>query len=716
MSTSPTRNIDQDQFLIRTDHHLTDKWNAFVRYGFAQPKLAAASAASPIDLSLDNRRWQSAEVSVIYTASPTQILEWRGSVLRSSYITGSLAGLDSRLLNTGISPELGVSFVYDTGLAAPIAGAHKGFIDNQTIPQVAILHTWNRGRLTLRSGLDIRRLNINVANVAGAQPIYTYNGFVGRGSLLGESFGQAQSLAASGRLVAFGVSGGATGAMRGWRDTQQEYFSQADWRVRRDLTFNLGLRYSDFGVYHEVNGIASNLYATNSGTVVPEASPFQFGRLNNVALAVGPGRPLYQPDHNNFAPRLDLSYDFRGKGITVVRASFGVFYDRLYHIVFSNNIGNPPQAISSSVAFTPFILGGSVPVSGVGTPTVTGIDPTIRNPFTKRFSVAVEQRLDSATSVTAAYVGARARKLVKGLEPDAGPAVPQALRPDPRFSDQVIYGNGGFSNYDSLQISAWRRFAKGFESSLTYTYAQSKDNSSVDRIFGRTRSLLNLGANPSLPGFQGGGSQFVDLPEYADYGSSDFAIRHYLTFSHVVEIPFGRGKSLLSNTNSFVNYLVSGWSVAGVGILRSGEPFSVILGTDIYSIGDTSTSRPMLLSGTLSDLYANGSAARTQYLVPRTQALAQLGTPLPITDPSVAIPRNAFLSPSVRNYDVSLLRQFRLTERIGMRFEANAFNVFNRAQFAARTGTLTSALFGQVTSTRAGTTPRQLQFGLKLSF
>ena len=64
-------------------------------------------------------------------------------------------------------------------------------------------------------------------------------------------------------------------------------YSVRDWRVRRDFSFNLGLRYGDSGVYNEVNGVASNLYATNGSTVVPEPSPFQYGRLNNVALAVG---------------------------------------------------------------------------------------------------------------------------------------------------------------------------------------------------------------------------------------------------------------------------------------------------------------------------------------------------------------------------------------------------------------------------------------------
>ena len=614
--------------------------------------LDGSSAAAPLDLSTDHRRWQSGQANFTYNLSPSQVFEVRGGVLRSSYIIGSLAGADPRLLKLGISPELGVAFIYDTGLAAPTTGAHNGFIDNQTIPQAALLHTWTRGRFTLRSGLDIRRLDLNVANVSGAQPIYTYNGFIGRGSLLGERFGTVQSTAASERLVVFGVNGGVTGAMRGWRDTQQEYFSQADWRLRNDLTLNLGLRYSYFGVYREVNGVASNLYAvTPIGNLDPSADPFQYGRLNNQVAAVSSGRPLYQPDYNNFAPRLGVSYDIAGKGITVLRAGFGLYYDRIYKIVFSNNISNPPQAVSSSVSFVPFLLDSAAAIVG-SIPTVTGINPALRNPYTKRFNVAVEQKLDSSTAVTVAYVGSRDRGLLKGLEPDAGPAVPQNLRPDPRFSDQRIYGNYSFSNYNAFQVFARRRFAQGFQLTFAYTYSASKDNTSVDRDFSRTRSLLNLGANPNNTTFQGGGTQFVPLPADADYGYSDFDARHVLTFSYLTELPFGRGKPFLNGGNRLIRGAASGWSLAGVGMFRSGEPFNITWGRDIYDIGDSASARPALVSGPLSSLYANGTAGRTQYLISRTQALSQLGLPLPITDPFAATPRNSFHSPSLKNFDL----------------------------------------------------------------
>jgi hypothetical protein len=126
--------------------------------------------------------------------------------------------------------------------------------------------------------------------------------------------------------------------------------------------------------------------------------------------------------------------------------------------------------------------------------------------------------------------------------------------------------------------------------------------------------------------------------------------------------------------------------------------------------------RPALLSGSLSNLYAPAGSPRIQYLLPQTAANAILGAPANFADLFASIPRNAFHGPSVYNYDVSLSKRFLLTERANLRFEANAFNIFNRAQFASPNGTLNSAFFGQVSGYAAGTNPRQLQFGLRFAF
>lgn len=205
---------------------------------------------------------------------------------------------------------------------------------------------------------------------------------------------------------------------------------------------------------------------------------------------------------------------------------------------------------------------------------MTGLDPTLRNPESHRFNLAVEQSLGRETSVTVAYVGGRDRGLVRILEPNGSGAVPQNLRPDPRFSDQRLVANFYRSDYDSLQVQARRRFSKGIDFTVAYTFSRSRDDFSNDRVCSRIPSLINLGANPNAAGVQGGGAQFVERPRQADYGRSDFDAPHNLTFSHVIELPFGKGRRYLSGASGLprlVDAMIGGWSLNGIAVLRSGE-------------------------------------------------------------------------------------------------------------------------------------------------
>jgi hypothetical protein len=289
--------------------------------------------------------------------------------------------------------------------------------------------------------------------------------------------------------------------------------------------------------------------------------------------------------------------------------------------------------------------------------------------------------------------------------------VPQTSRPDPRFSTEQLIDNLGFARYRSLQVIAKRRFTRGVDFTLAYTFAESKDNTPA---FGTSPTLINLGAS-AASGFQGGGAQFAPRPLRADLGLSEYDLRHNLTISHLIELPVGKGRHLLSNAQGFTQATLGGWSLAGLAVIRSGQPFNVTRGIDYNDDGDLAADRPQLLSGSLNALYASGRG-RTQYLLPQTEALALLNTPTNVTDPFLPIARNAFRAPRVAYYDLSLIKQFQLTEKTQLSFEANFFNIFNRANFAAPTANLSSALFGQATNTLAGTNPRQIQFGLKLSF
>ncbi len=196
-------------------------------------------------------------------------------------------------------------------------------------------------------------------------------------------------------------------------------------------------------------------------------------------------------------------------------------------------------------------------------------------------------------------------------------------------------------------------------------------------------------------------------------------MRHSLAVSHLIELPFGRDRRFLANAGRAAQAIIGGWSLAGLVVVRSGEPFTVTQGSDVNDDGDASRDRPALTVGSIGDLYNSNritGAGRTQFLLPLAGAQARLGIPSDVSNPGLAIGRNSLRSPRARFYDVSLAKRFALTEGITLGFEINAFNLFNQVNFAAPVMVLTSPFFGQVTRSRVGTNPRQLQLGLKLSF
>jgi hypothetical protein len=717
ISAAPPINIEQNAFLARTDHQLSEKLTVNVRYSFARSFVTAGSA-TPLDTQVAPRQYQSAAIQFNYNLTPTQSLEVRGGVLRNRFEQFTQGGIDQRLSALGVSSEYGI-LVSAGPASAPFfrAAVNGAFIDNQTTPQLSALHTWQRGNMTWRSGADLRSIHNNVANISSGQPVFEFtNSLVGANGVYGANPQATEAVTVSTRLTSYGNNGsGPTTPMRGYRSRQQEYFAQNDWRVRRDLSVNLGLRYSFFGVWSEVNNALSNLFAVDgAGNVAPDVNPFKFGRSQNRIVRLTDDLRYYNPDYNNFQPRLGLAYDLLGKGHTIVRAGYGWYYDRLIQIQFTGAVGNVPYAISSATANVPFRLSQALPITAAPNPAITVVNPEIENPGADRWNVAVEQQLGKDTSVTVAYVGMRANNLWSQAQPNGFGGFPTAARPDPRFTTQQLIDNLNLSRYRALQITAKRRFARGLDFTAVYTFGEAKDNNSRDS-FTTFPTFLNSAANPTQAGVQGTGANFVARDPRADFGLSEFDVRHNLTFTHVLELPVGRGRARLGNANGFVNAALGGWSLNGLAVLRSGEPVNILRGIDFNDDGDVTVDRPALISGSLDELYRRGGGERTQYLISQADALTRLATPTTI-DPNAMIARNALRAPRVMFYDLSLLKRLIVKERYRISFEANFFNLFNRANFGAPVSNLTNALFGRITGNLSGTNPRQIQFGLKLHF
>jgi hypothetical protein len=188
-----------------------------------------------------------------------------------------------------------------------------------------------------------------------------------------------------------------------------------------------------------------------------------------------------------------------------------------------------------------------------------------------------------------------------------------------------------------------------------------------------------------------------------------------LTFSHIYELPFGRNRKFGSSMPAWLNTIAGDYSLAGLFIFRKGDPFTATWGSDIYQVGDTAQARPALVQGTLADLYANGSEP-TQYLLAQAAARTRLAIPNPVSNPFQAIGRNSLSSPSFFDYDLSLRKTFVVRENLRLSFEGSAFNVFNHPNFAAPVAVLSDIRFGQIVASRAGSSPRQLQLGVRLAF
>jgi Carboxypeptidase regulatory-like domain len=541
LSTADTRNVTQDAGLFRTDHRLTPGLTLSARYALANPNLESNTRAVSGSVTETQRRWRSGLAQLVWTVSPRQILEARVSVLRSRRRDRPVDDVDPQLLAMGVTADYGLrSRVNGTSLSMLEVPPGLGFRDNQTVPQFAASHTWAQNRLTLRTGADVRRTDVDVLVVSNVA-FYNFNGFVGPTGVLGSTAGQAQAVAGETVASLYGVPQGPPTPDRRWQNTEQEYFVQGDFTPTRNLTLNAGLRYSYFAVYAERDGVAANLYAVKDGQIVPNISPYTYGHVANVMAPVADGRPLYAPDRNNLQPRLGMAWSIGDSGREVLRAAYGTYADRPFQGLWDFGVLNYPFATSLSVFNLPFQL-QDLPIANQPTQTRL-IDPALRSPMTQRFNVTFEHQLGAHASVSAGYVGARTDGLYRFFEPNAQAEVPQDRRPDPRFARSRFLANASSSTYDALQIVGRHRLSRGLDLTAVYTFGGSRDDYSTTgsgALAAQMPSLLNLGASAAA-GFQGGlPDQWVTRPVDVDWGPSDFDIRHSLVVSHLFELPFHR--------------------------------------------------------------------------------------------------------------------------------------------------------------------------------
>jgi hypothetical protein len=460
-------------------------------------------------------------------------------------------------------------------------------------------------------------------------------------------------------------------------------FGQDTWKITPRLTVTYGLRW-------DVNPALKGKNRDND--------PFTVIGLNNPAtMTLAPrGTPLYETTYGNIAPRVGLAYQFGGLRDwgAALRAGFGVFYDlgqgslggvsSFFPYIADKNFPSAPFPLSPQDA-APAALTTNLPVA-----TMLIADPHLKLPRTFQWSVALEQSIGNNQSISATYIGSVGRELLR---------VTNLFNVNPSFEFIALTDNSATSDYNALQVKFQRRLSRGLQALASYSWSHSIDIASTDAI----------ATNINTPG------QIADAN--VDRGNSNFDIRHTVTAGVTYELPVvGSGKMIRAT--------LSGWSIDSFFFVRSAPPVNVV-GGSFFAAGTQLAPRPNVIPGIPLEIH--GSQFPGGKILNRAAfSPAPGGT-------QGNFGRNVLRGFGAWQADVGLQRQFHLTERLGLRFRAEFFNLFNHPNFGSPTNVLTSPLFGRSTQTLANSLgsgganggfnplhqiggPRSIQFALKLQF
>jgi hypothetical protein len=416
-------------------------------------------------------------------------------------------------------------------------------------------------------------------------------------------------------------------------------FAQDTWRVHRRLTLTYGLRFERVPSPTEASGrLPRTLLGIDSDV------------LQNPRLAPA-GTPLFRRRFGEFAPRFGAAYQLRTRpGLeTTLRGGLGIFYDLgLGNVANGFSVLYPFFAVKQ-VRNVPFPLSAAdrtPPVLGVDPPQrFFLLDPNLRMPYTVEWNATWQQGLGSAQTVTVAYVGAAGRRLLAAV---AGDSQPLAEWPTVRVN-LVIQRNISQSNYNALQVQYQRPLRRGMQALASYTLGHSRDNASADF------NAVSLTPNPTSR---------ADLFG-AEWGASDFDVRHVLSGALTYEVPKLSGPALLQA-------LTRNWGLDLLVRYQSAFPVNVTPG---FAPSANILTRPDLVPG--QPLYINDPT------VPGGRRFNAAAFTIAPSDRQGNFPRNGLRGFPASQVDLALRREFKLRESIRLQLRAELFNLFNHPNFGA---------------------------------
>ncbi len=555
-------------------------------------------------------------------------------------------------------------------------------------------------------------------------------------------------------------------------------FFQDDWKIRPNLTLNIGLRWEFLGAPSEANGLQGTL--TRAEEINPAANISDFRILKQ--------DKWYNNDLNNFAPRFGFAWDPFRSGKTSIRGSYGVFFDRTIGSASNLSDGNTPGFAQTVNTFPNSVPGANrsvavlsaadypaKPASPVLNPgldrqtSVVVFNPNLRTGYVQHFSFGVQQEIARNTVLDINYVRTLGTKLFMWrdlnqpkLDGDFLNAFNELERfratgaaPSPNNTLVRLFGSpaaavsgvtagalqqglagtaantvdtaaNNFNRYPQAGISNFyiRNFPQFNQLLLGTNDGRSHYNGlqmSLSRNAGGLRAAINYTFSKALDntseegnGFAAAAAPLDNFNLRSNYARTTADRPHVFNFLASYSLPFGRNKRFFTDAPAVVNKIIGDWELGSLGMLQSGRPFTVISGR--RTAGSTANATPDFNAKDRNIGAVDKQGGGVFFFSPAE--IAQFGFAPAGSTGSAG--RNTFRGPGFFNLDFSLVKKIAVTERLKLGYRLEMFNALNRANFNnPNLNFSTPNAFGRITTLvngSSGNGARVMQMALRLDF
>lgn len=696
---------DADQYLVRIDHQFSASDKVFLRYNQSSNASSSPGLLTSYGGSKKSADGKNVAINYTHAFSTATLNELKaGGAYWSSFngpsqLNGNFNqtfGFDSTM--PGVPP---ISIKGFTAFNATASGGgqtsyhevwpYSSFHISDTLTRVVRQHA-------LKFGFNAERIQMNTGfyNVGGGGRTFTgdFTRQVGDATNSLQGRGMADFMLGVAESVG-GLNVNAYSGIFRPRFAFYHAFAQDDWKVSKDLTLNLGVRYDLFQPPVSANGFSSAYFDFDTGTLYyPHNAPINSSCCTWLTAEASSDQ-FYSGSKNNVAPRFGFAYRVGSDNKTVVRGGYGIFFDPGLLNVAYNNSQSPPFYANTTVTASPDETNSAnlLPITLDVSPLGGGLALPVgfksyqkyeRTGSMQQRSLSIEREITPTLAAAVTYVGWKADHMMVDNPsnfPAPGPGDPQARRPYQQFGSVIVQKDDAASNYNGMTAKLEQHAWKGLSYLVSFTWGHGlgdMDTENGDEYDNWNQRYDNLSA---------------------EYSNNNVDIRKMFVASGVYAIPvpgtWARpGRIALRD-----------WQLGAIYTANSGLPFTVFNSADTLNRGarsvtyaDIGPGNPNLPSGKRTILQWFNTAI--------------FSSPAPYVYGNSR--RNIVRIDGVNNVDLSVARVFPIREDFRVQFRGEFFNLANRQQFDAPDNSYGDASFGQVSGTV--NTGRQVQLALKVLF